>query len=209
MNTSATILDNTFNCIFQTDSNLNITYWNNATEIVSGILQKDAIGQYIFDLIPSLSNECEYYFKEAILKEGRTIELHLHKFTAPVSQNKIAVRARYLPHIVAGKVIGVYGIWKQLSYDYEERDYLNLLKSVILNAHDAVMITRALPIDAPEGPVIIYSNPALIKTDDSTQHSGVGLAICKNIIEKHKGKITVVSQVGIGSTFTLQIPKSK
>ncbi len=160
MNTPTTILDNTFNCIFQTDSNLNITYWNTATEIVSGILQKDAIGQYIFDLIPSLLEECEYYFKEAILKEKRIIELHLQKFTAPISQNKIAVRARYLPHVVAGKVIGVYGIWKQLNYDYEERDYLNLLKSVIVSTNDAVIITKVFPIDAPEGPVIIYSNPA-------------------------------------------------
>jgi len=58
MNIPTGILDNTFNCIFQTDSNLNITYWNTATEIVSGIMKKDAIGQYIFDLIPSLSEEC-------------------------------------------------------------------------------------------------------------------------------------------------------
>jgi len=86
--------------------------------------------------------------------------LHLHRFTAPVSQNEIAVRARYLPHVVAGKVIGLYGVWKQLNYDYEERDYLNLLKSVILNTNDAVMITKAFPIDSPDGPVIIYSNPA-------------------------------------------------
>lgn len=160
MNTPTTILDNTFNCIFQTDSRLNITYWNTATEIVSGILKKNAIGQNIFDLIPSLAEECEYYFKEAILKERRIIELHLHRFTAPVSQNKIAVRARYLPHVVADKVIGLYGIWKQLNYDYEERDYLNLLKSVIINANDAVMVTKAFPIYSPEGPVIIYSNPA-------------------------------------------------
>ena len=47
-----------------------------------------------------------------------------------------------------------------------------------------------------------------IKTDDNTQHSGVGLAICKNIIEKHKGKISVESKVGVGSTFIIQIPKT-
>jgi len=174
MNTPSTILDNTFNCIFQTDSNLNITYWNTATEIVSGILEKDAIGKYIFNLIPSLSTECEYYFKEAILKERRIIELHLHKFTAPVSQKKIAVRARYLPHVVAGKVIGLFGIWKQLDYNYEERDYLNLLKSVILNANDAVMITKAFPINDPEGPIIIYSNPAFSKMTGYETHEILG-----------------------------------
>ncbi len=174
MNALVTILDNTFNCIFQTDSNLNVVYWNTATEIVSGVLKEDAVGSNIFDLIPSLLEECEYYFKEAILKERRVIELHLHKFTAPVSQNKIAVRARYLPHVVASKVIGLYGIWKQLSYDYEERDYLNLLKSVILNANDAVMITKAFPIEAPEGPVIIYSNPAFSNMTGYEMHEVLG-----------------------------------
>jgi len=47
-----------------------------------------------------------------------------------------------------------------------------------------------------------------IKTNENTQHSGIGLAICKNIIEKHKGKIIVESQVGEGSTFIIQIPKT-
>lgn len=174
MNTPTTILDNTFNCIFQTDNNLNITYWNTATEIVSGISKEDAISQYIFDLIPSLSEECEYYFKEAILKEKRIIELHLHKFTAPISRKKISVRARYLPHMAGDQVMGIYGIWKQLDYNYEERDYLNLLKSVILNANDGIMITKAFPIHGPDGPIIIYSNPAFSNMTGYEPHETLG-----------------------------------
>ncbi|NJK40199.1 MAG: HAMP domain-containing protein [Acaryochloridaceae cyanobacterium SU_2_1] len=36
--------------------------------------------------------------------------------------------------------------------------------------------------------------------------SGLGLAIAKAIIEAHHGKIELVSQLGIGSTFTLTLP---
>jgi len=39
--------------------------------------------------------------------------------------------------------------------------------------------------------------------------TGLGLAIVYNIIEKHKGKITVESHAGKGTTFVLTIPKGK
>ncbi len=38
--------------------------------------------------------------------------------------------------------------------------------------------------------------------------TGVGLALCKRIVEQHNGKITVESKVGEGSCFTVRLPKS-
>lgn len=39
------------------------------------------------------------------------------------------------------------------------------------------------------------------------QGAGLGLTYCQKIIELHKGEINVVSEKGVGSVFTVQIPK--
>jgi signal transduction histidine kinase len=40
----------------------------------------------------------------------------------------------------------------------------------------------------------------------SNSGSGLGLTICKTIVDWHKGQITVASQAGIGTTFTVALP---
>jgi len=40
----------------------------------------------------------------------------------------------------------------------------------------------------------------------TTGSSGLGLAVCRRIVEEHGGTMTVSSQVGVGTTFWLEIP---
>lgn len=47
------------------------------------------------------------------------------------------------------------------------------------------------------------------KGTDGEKGTGFGLLICKELVEKHQGSITVKSEINKGTTFTIILPKNQ
>ena len=54
----------------------------------------------------------------------------------------------------------------------------------------------------------IFDTFTRLNSQDEYEGTGLGLALCKKIVERHGGSIAATGQVGIGATFTINLPLS-
>ena len=122
---------------------------------------------------------------------------------------------------------------ESLAVRANENQLLQVLFNLVINARQAMLGRRGrLTIDAnptgsgqvvinirdtgcgiePENLDRIFEQFFSTKTDadkPDRRGLGLGLAICRDIIEEHDGTITVASEPGQGTTFTLILPQAE
>ncbi|KHJ39414.1 sensor histidine kinase TodS [Pedobacter glucosidilyticus] len=97
----------------------------------------------------------------------------------------------------------------------------NLLSNAFKFTNSGDKILIGIELENDDHIKIIVQDTGMGMTEDDSKHSfelfyqgknhqtkgsGLGLALSKEIVELHKGKIEVSSQLGIGTTFTITLP---
>ena len=115
---------------------------------------------------------------------------------------------------------GVDGVRVRANGLLLERALANLLENALLYGGDRASVRISarseggVRIDvSDDGPGIadehldrVFERFYRVERDSSIPGSGLGLAIVKHIVQAHGGRVSVMSEVGSGTTFTLQFP---
>ena len=59
---------------------------------------------------------------------------------------------------------------------------------------------------APEHQARVFEMFKRLHTQDEYEGTGIGLALCRKIMDRHNGDIRVESELGVGTTFVLSLP---
>ena len=88
-----------------------------------------------------------------------------------------------------------------------ERDaIIKVYSSQQKNHYEIVVEDNGIGID-PQYQKQIFSAFKRLHSRDKYEGTGIGLAICKKIVERHNGTIRIESEVGVGSRFIISLKK--
>lgn len=170
------LIEFVFDPVIIFDKELKINNWNAAAEQQFGLAKRLVIGKKLFSILPNLENDLYTYIQEGVFKDNREIELQKLIIKMPKSQQELTFKIIIAPYN-AKDLKNPCGIifLKKLAFQKENtNDYFNLIDSVILNTRDAVMITKAEPIDGENNPKIIFANPAFYQMTGFAAHEILG-----------------------------------
>ncbi len=96
----------------------------------------------------------------------------------------------------------------------------NLITNAVVHGGGGVAVSVSVRVDdalrievSDDGPGIASDDlesvfEAGIRLDPQRPGAGIGLALARALVEGHRGRLTVASALGVGTTFTISVPLS-
>lgn len=89
---------------------------------------------------------------------------------------------------------------------FEKNPLISEAGQLILQVHDTGIGIPATSLDHIFEPFVQLDTQNKLGNDNSLRGNGLGLSITQNLVHNLGGSITVSSEVGVGSTFTVYLP---
>lgn len=141
------------------------------------------------------------------------IEAALKKVIPLAKQKQITINNEVSDYILEGEQQGLSELFvilldNAIKFSPERSEVA--LTSIKTDHHIQIEVSdKGMGIDKKDLPYIFDRFWRADKSRSKTQGYGLGLSIAKQIVESHKGEISVKSEVGKGSEFIVQIPKTQ
>ena len=152
--------------------------------------------------------------------EHAGIDVTVQPLSLIVTRAIDACQSRFEERHASIEITGVDSVRVRANAPLMERALVNLVDNALLYGGDGVSVhisartEEVLRIDvADDGPGIaadhldrIFERFYRVERDSRVPGSGLGLAIVKHIVQAHGGRVSVSSEVGSRTTFTVQVP---
>jgi signal transduction histidine kinase len=136
-----------------------------------------------------------------------------------ITQKQAAIQIAELPTLLVNPVL-MRQVFQNLVINAlkfskpEQRPEINIYSEKVLQVNAAGNTENCYKIHIKDNGIgfdMAYKDQVFVPfkrlhTQDEFEGTGIGLSICKKIIEKHNGAISVVSEENKGSTFTITLP---
>jgi PAS domain S-box-containing protein len=159
---TSAILDSIVEGVFTVDKNLEITYFNQAAEKITGVPKEEAIGQYCFEALRSNICEKTCPIREALKTGKDTINLPVNILRPDGKQLPISVNASVLKD-ENGEIIGGVETFRDLSAIEDLRKEIKkkyTFEDIISKNHKILQIFSILPNISESDSTVLIQGPS-------------------------------------------------
>lgn len=153
-----TVLENITDSVIITDLNKIVTFWNKAAVTIYGYEELEMLGKSLDILRVDPNDGTDAPGLLRLLDDGGMANLIVRRKTKSGKVIWVEMKVTY-NYNVQNKIIGIIGVSKDMTDQRAEEHLLKLFQSVILNSHDAVIITDAAPSIGDQRK-IVFANEA-------------------------------------------------
>ncbi len=145
----------------------------------------------------------------AVVSLAAAVRSAMDELRAPIENTMAKVQYGDLPK-VRGSYSGLTAVFRELlmnslTYRSAAAPSIEITAAAMTDRWQLAVADNGVGIDHIYWEKVFVPFQRLQRTPNG---AGLGLAICKNVVERHGGRIWLTSQPGVGSTVLFQLPKT-